>query len=106
MEESISELRLLLGESIPDGGVEGDTLFTDAQLEVILLASPNVERAAYDGWRAKAGMMANLVSVTDGAASREFSDLLTNATKMVALYLRSSQGPTEGRARVGRIVRS
>ena len=105
MSEQIMELRLLIAEPIPPDGTEDDTLFTDAQLQLWIDASPNIERAAHDGWRTKAGLFANLVSVTDGAASREFSDLLTNAIRMVSLYSRSSQGATEGRARVGRIVR-
>lgn len=101
----ITSLRLLLGEAIPEGGSEADTLFTDEALSVWIDSSPNLERAAYEGWRAKAGHFANLVTVTDGAASREFSDLLENARQMVSMYQRSSAGPTEGRARVGRIVR-
>lgn len=103
--EEITSLRYLLGEAIPEDGTEADTLFTDAQLAIWIDASPTLERAAYDGWRSKAAQFANLVTVTDGAASREFSDLLENARAMITLYQRSSAGPTEGRARVGRIVR-
>lgn len=104
--EQIASLRLLLGETIPEGGTEDDTLFTDAQISTWIEDNPSTERAAYDGWRAKAAQFANLVNVTDGASSREFSDLLENARQMVAMYQRSSSGPTEGRTRVGKIVRS
>jgi hypothetical protein len=103
--EEITSLRYLLGEAIPAGGTEADTLFTDAQLTVWIDEGPTLERAAFEGWRSKAAQFANLVTVTDGAASREFSDLLENARAMVTMYQRSSAGPTEGRARVGRIVR-
>lgn len=103
--EQIDELRGMLGERIPPGGTASDTLFDDAQIVRWIDANPSLERAAYDGWRSKAAEFANLVSVTDGAASRELSDLLKNAKDMAALYQRSSDGPTEGRTRIGRIVR-
>jgi len=103
--EQITQLRLLIGEPIPTGGSEDDTLFTDLQVRSWIDSNPDMERAAYDGWRAKAAQFANLVNVTDGASSREFGDLLDNARAMVTMYSRSSTGPTEGRARVGRIVR-
>lgn len=103
--EQITQLRLLIGEAIPEGGSEGDTLFLDSQVRDWVDTNPDMERAAYDGWRAKAASFANLVDVADGASSRKLSDLLTNARQMVAMYARSSTGPTEGRARVGRIVR-
>lgn len=103
----VTRLRDLLGEPIPDGGTEDDTLFTDERLrDFLLLANNDVERAAFEGWRAKAAQLANLVDVTDGNASRKMSDLLDNAEKMVRYYQRSSTGPTEGRTRIGRIVRS
>lgn len=102
-----TRLRDLLGEPIPEGGTEDDTLFTDQRLNDFLdLANGDVERAAFEGWRAKAGQLANLVDVADGNASRKMSDLLSNAEKMVRFYQRSSSGPTEGRTRIGRIVRS
>src|ERR1044071_4639966 len=94
--EQIASLRLLLGETVPEGGTADDTLFTDDQIGSWIDTNPSVERAAYDGWRAKAAQFANLVNVVDGAASREFSDLLENARQMVAMYQRSSSGPTEG----------
>lgn len=105
LEAKIRQLRLLLGEPIPEGGSAADTLFTDAQLTIWIESSPDIERAAYDGWRAKAAHFANLVDVTDGAASRALSDLLGNARAMITLYARSSGGATSGRSRVGRIVR-
>lgn len=100
------KLRALLGESIPDGGTAADTLFSDEEIETLLAdANDDLDRAAYEGWRQKAASLANLVNVTDGNASREMGKLLDNAEKMVRIYLRSSSGPTEGRTRIGRIVR-
>ena len=103
--EARNELRALLGEQIPEGDTAADTLFSDELIDSWLRSNPDLERAAYDGWRAKAAEMANLVNVTDGAAVREFSDLHEHALNMVRLYSRASSGPTEGRSRVGRIVR-
>ena len=103
----VDRLRDLLGEPIPDGGTESDTLFTDERLNDFLqIAGGDLERAAFEGWRAKAAQLAGLVDVTDGNASRKMGELLTNAETMVRYYQRSSAGPTEGRTRIGRIVRS
>lgn len=100
------KLRNLLGEPIPENGSAADTLFTDEDITALLEeTNNNIDRAAYEGWRTKAAHYANLVDVTDGNASRAMSDLLDNADKMAKSYLRSSDGPTEGRTRVGRIIR-
>lgn len=53
--EQITLLRAALGESIPTGGTEADTNFTDAQLDALLVASNCVvETAAARGWLLKA----------------------------------------------------
>lgn len=102
-----TRLRSLLGESIPPSGSAADTMFTEAQiLDFLALGNDDLERAAYEGWRAKAANFANLVDVTEGNASRAFSDLLKHANDMVKTYSKASSGPTEGRARIGKIIRS
>lgn len=101
----VGRLRALLGETTPEGGDVSQTLFTDDELQDLLDSTGSVERAAYEGWRIKAAHFSNLVNVTDGNASREMSDLLKNAERMIKIYLRTSSGPTEGRTRIGRIVR-
>lgn len=103
--ETVDSLRLKLGEAIPVGGTDADSLFTDAQLINLLLAAPFLDRAAYEGWKIKAAHFANLVNVTDGASAREFSKLYDNAISMLRAYDRSQPGPTSGRTRIGRIVR-
>jgi hypothetical protein len=106
-EDPAERLRLLLGEQVPEGGTDKDTLFTDSQIEQLLLETGNnLDRAAYEGWRIKAAHFANLVNVVDGNAVREMSDLYKNAESMIRVYLRSASGPTEGRTRVGKIVRA
>jgi hypothetical protein len=104
--EEVTALRALLGETIPNGGSDDDTMFSDGALIVLIDDSPDLDRAAYQGWRIKMASFANLVNVVDGASSRELSDLLENAKSMVALYSRSAGGGiTMGRTRIGRIVR-
>ena len=99
------KLRQLLGEVIPPGGTEADTLFTDEEIQDLLEENLDPERAAYEGWKIKAAKLANLVDTTEGNAQKKFSQLLSNAETMLKTYLRSSGGPTEGRTRVGRSVR-
>lgn len=99
-------LRDLLGEPIPPGGTEADTLFTEEKItDLLLQANGDLDRAAFEGWRAKAASLSNLVDTTEGNSQRKFSQLLDNANDMVKMYVRSSAGPTEGRTRVGRIRR-
>jgi hypothetical protein len=99
------QLRQMLGESIPDGGTDADTLFTNIEIEQFLENGPNLEYAALSGWRIKAARLASLVDTTEGNAARKLSQAFTQAQDMVKLYTRSASGPTEGRTRVGRIRR-
>lgn len=99
-------LRQLLGEVVNAGEAAEDTLFTNEEISDLLDQSDNdLERAAYEGWRAKAAKLANLVDTTEGNSSKKFSQLHASSLEMVKLYGRSSGGNTEGRARVGRIRR-
>lgn len=103
--ENITELREMLGESLPEGGTEADSMFTNTQITTWLEAAVSIEAAALKGWRVKMAHYANLVNVTDGAASRELSDLMTHAQEMVTMYTRLARGITWGRTRVGKIRR-
>lgn len=98
-------LRQLLGEEIPDGGSASETLFSDRQISDLLETNENLERAAYEGWRVKAAKLSSLVDTTEGNAQKKFSQLHSNALEQIKVYMRASEGPTEGRARVGRITR-
>lgn len=106
-----AKLRQLLGEEVPQGGTEDDTLFTNEEIEDFLGDTPvededGLERAAYEGWRVKAAKLSSLVDNTEGNVQRKFSQLLDNALDMVKMYHRASGGPTEGRTRVGRARRA
>lgn len=100
------KLRLLLGEVIPEGGSDSDTYFSDVQIgDLLTEAQGNVRIAAYEGWRMKAAHYADLITVTEGNAMRQMSDLHKHALDMVKHFATSTDGPTFGRTRVGRIVR-
>jgi hypothetical protein len=93
-------LRALLSDEDADNYVVSDDQITD-----LLSESSDVERAALGGWRIKAAYYSKLVDITEGNASRKMSQLFDHATDMVKLYSGSRTGPTEGRTRIGKIVR-
>lgn len=51
------ELRELIGEEIPAGGQDTDTLFTANQLDRLLKNATGIFEAAAEGWRKKAGKL-------------------------------------------------
>jgi len=100
-------LRGLLGEVIPEGGDAEDTMFSDEEIEDFLeLGFGDVRAAAYHGWLEKMANYANLVTVNEGNAARELTELHRNASRMVREFegYVSTQG--RGRARIGNIKRS
>jgi hypothetical protein len=106
-EDQISQIRTKLGERIPQGGDESDTLFTDAEIqEFFELGSDDVLKAIYHGWLAKAAELANLVDTAEGNYSRKFSQLLDHANSMIKYYGRASGGDALARTRIGKIQRS
>ena len=106
IQEQVTSVREKIGETIATGETEGDTLFSDAQITLWITSTTSLDGAALEGWKAKAAHWAGLVNVTDGAASRAFSDLLDHAQTMIKMYSGLAAGPTNGRTRVGKIVRS
>lgn len=96
-------LRSMLGEEIPSGGTEEDTLFTSEKVvDLLTAAGGDLNQASVAGWRLKAAHFANLVNVTEGNSSRAMSDLHTNALAMAAHYQKASDGTPEGVG--GRVV--
>jgi hypothetical protein len=82
--ELIEALRARIAETIPPGGTEDDTLFTDRELELIILAADSFEQAVSDAMRAKALKIvdqaaAGPVEVRFGAESYRFLDPLEHA---------------------------
>lgn len=103
--DQILLLRGRLGETIPPGGTEADTLFSDDQVGQWVDSTPSMADATVEGWEAKMAHWAGLVNVTDGAASREFSDLMEHAEIMINMYRKQTISGTRGRARIGKIIR-
>lgn len=105
--EQILDVRENLGEVIPEGETEAASLFTDAQITAWIDLGKGQAYATLTGWRKKMAHYANLVNVTDGAASRTFSDLFDHAVTMVKQWEGIVVNPaTKGRTRVGKIIRS
>lgn len=101
------DLRLKLNESIPEGGTEADTRFTDEQIQSFLdQVGSNPYRAAYVGWMAKAAIYADLITVNEGNALRQMSDLHNHALAMAKLYASQGSAATAGRTTIGRIRRT
>ncbi|AVR56913.1 helix-turn-helix DNA-binding domain protein [Microbacterium phage Triscuit] len=100
-----SELRLKLGEPAASEG----SLFSDDDLNILLVNSKNILRATVQGWESKVAHFSSLVDVTDGAASRKLGTLYENALAMLRYYQgKANQGvesTSRSRTRVGRIIR-
>src|SRR5262245_31787177 len=43
-------LRMNLDETIPPGGTDADTMFTDAEIDNLLMQSQTIEEASWRGW--------------------------------------------------------
>lgn len=98
-------LRICLNESYGEDGDEADTRFTDEQiLDFLNQAGGDNNRAAVIGWTAKAAIYADLITVNEGNALRQMSDLHNHALAMIKQYAGVPQ-LVKGRTRVGRIRR-
>lgn len=107
--ELIALFREKLGETIAAGGDSSESMFSDNQLTVILERSATIDHALLDGWETKLAHWAGLVTVVDGAATRELSKLMEHGEKMTEYYRRKLNEGVDGirsRTRIGKIVRS
>lgn len=95
-------LRLYLGEVIPAGGSDQNTMFSTNDIETFLSQGGTVTGAAALGWMAKAGNLARLVDVSEGPSKRYLQQRHANALAMIEHY--RTQAP--GRTRIGRISRA
>lgn len=87
LELTTEELRLHLGERIPDDGEEEDTNFTDEELLLI------IERARGDfyaslalGWAAKAGIYTDLVDINENGSDRKLEQAWKHADKQASRF--------------------
>jgi hypothetical protein len=105
------QVRALLGESIPAGGTEADTMFSDAEIADLLELGTNAnfeypaQAAAFYGWQEKMANYANMVTVNEGNAMRELTELHKAAKRMIDMYVSYVPTPGRGRARIGNLVR-
>mgnify|MGYP000863853550 CR=1 FL=1 len=101
------KLRIHLGEQIPEGGEDKDTMFSDQEIAFFLEEGfGDPKAAAYHGWLAKMANFTNLVNVSEGNAARELGELHKSAQRMVDRYSGYATTPSRGRARIGYISRT
>jgi hypothetical protein len=96
------QLRALLGEDIPVGGVDTDTLFTDAEITEMLSTFITPVAAEGYGWKVKAAKLSNLVDIVEGSTSRDQSQAFEHAVKMAEQF---GGAGMRGPARIHRISR-
>jgi hypothetical protein len=101
-------LRALLGEDIPAGGSETDTLFADAEISELVSVWGSAESAKARGWEIKAARLSHLVDITEGSTNRSMSKAFDHALKMAQSLSKGEiggAGSGMGNVRVHRIVR-
>lgn len=73
-------LRLLIGERIPEGGLDTDTFFSDDDIADLLTVSGNdINVAASLGWRAKAAEFAKYIDIDESGSTRKLSQMYRQA---------------------------
>lgn len=98
-------LRSLLGEEIPAGGSDVDTMFSDEKIyDLVAVAGGKLGQAALAGWQIKAAKYARLADVTEGNSSRAMSKLYANAMAMVKYYTGNDPNPADDFLGRGRVV--
>lgn len=106
MATAAEQVRTKIGERIPTGGKDSDTMFSNQEIADFLTEGNNdVNAAAYYGWQAKAAEWARLVTVNEGNAAREMTELHRHALRMMDRFIGYIPTPGRGRARIGTIVR-
>ena len=98
-------LRSLLGEVIPDGGTDADSLLSDDEVADLLSRHGTVDKALPEAWGIKAAKLSNLVDVTEGDQRRSLSQAHRQALEMTKHY-GDTGGASGGRTRINRIVRT
>lgn len=96
---TLLELRMYLGERIPTGGTEADTLFTDAELNTIILrGASNFELTMGHAWNAKAGILSELIDIAEDGSSRALSKRYDQARRQADVYYRRAVAEDEALA--------
>jgi len=80
-------VRLQCGESIPPGGSDADTMFTDDQIQTFLTMNNNsVNASTANAWRVKAAWFASQVDVVEGNSQRKMSQAYTQANSQAKYW--------------------
>lgn len=106
MSEATDRIRQLLGEEVPIGGSDTDTLFLDEQIQDLLDTTSDENAAVAKGWRIKAAKFASLVDTAEGTSKRAMSDLHKNALAMAAAYGDNTVAGAGGATKTHKIVRT
>lgn len=100
-------LRQMLGESIPEGGTDEDTLFTNEQIADFLVRGTTLEHAAYHGWVAKVADLANLANTTEGQSRLDMGKLSENAEERLKFFQAAAElGSSDRRVKIKTLRRS
>lgn len=106
MATDAERVRRRLGERIPAGGTDADTMFSDAEIaDLISEADGDIEAAVAEGWKVKAAEAVDLVNTQEGTAKRNLSDVHDHALEQVKATGPGGAASTP-RTRLHRIVRS
>ena len=98
-------LRMYLGEVIPNGGSDEDTMFNDSEISTFLESSGSLNEAAALGWKIKAANLSTLVDMAEGSSRRSLRQRWENAMAMTEYY-QSLTGPvSSGGTRIRDIER-
>lgn len=76
-------LRQMLGESVPDGATDKDTLFSDEEIDDFLERGTSLDHSAYLGWVAKAADFANMANTQEGQTRLDLGGLSAHANERI-----------------------
>lgn len=97
-------LRRMVGED------DGESKYTDTDLDIFLTQAGSMEGAAALVWGEKASAVADLVNINESGSSRSLSDLYDHASKQQAYYAglvaAASADPSPTASTTRRIVRA
>src|SRR5215471_3031392 len=79
-------LRARIGEDIPVGGADTDTLFKDTEIAALVAQWGSANHAVARAWEIKAARLADLVDITEGSTSRRMSKAFDHAMAMARAY--------------------
>lgn len=94
MAEPNELLRIYLGEVVPEGGSDEDTMFKDSEITAFLDDTESIIAAAVLGWNAKAANLSSLVDMAEGSSRRSLRQRWENAIEMAKYYNEQVKGPS------------